>query len=368
MKVLHIFNEINFSGAELMYNDASSYFQSRGVELFAISTGKTIGSFAENFKKSGINAYHKHYKTNIVLTISGIKFYWFLFKFLKKKKIDVVHIHKSSIFFAAVITFILNIKCVKTAHSVFENRQLTKPIAILRRRIISNIFKTRYHSIGESVYLNELNYYKNPSIKINNWYNHNRFYPRVDGEKKAIRKLMQIPEDIFVVISVGSCLHVKNHHDILKALSLLKNNLNFLYLHLGDGPMQRDEQELASSLGLQNDVIFLGNKNNVRDYLIAADVYVMTSRYEGLSISCLEVMATGIPVILYDVVGLRDLIKSDNNGFLIESKPEVLAEKIVVYAENNNIAESKAINASSFVKDNFNLKLNVDLMIKLYKS
>lgn len=92
----------------------------------------------------------------------------------------------------------------------------------------------------------------------------------------------------------------------------------------------------------------------------------MPSKFEGLGNSCLEAMATGIPVILYNVVGLKDLIKNDDNGFLIKPQTKELANKILAYASNEEVARKKAENALSFVKQNFDLKTNVDLLLELY--
>ena len=58
MKVLHLFNEINFSGAEKMYASAAYAFQKRGCEILAFSTGKNIGTYVVDFEKNGICVYH----------------------------------------------------------------------------------------------------------------------------------------------------------------------------------------------------------------------------------------------------------------------------------------------------------------------
>src|SRR5690606_17585154 len=266
MKVLHVFNEINFSGAELMYSDAASYIQKKGIELYALSTGKEFGNFISNFKAKGIAIVHKPYKGRFVLTLSGLSFYWFLYKYLTNNKIDVLHIHRDDIYFASIIAFLLNVRCVKTQHSIFHNRRMTRPIAIIRRAIVRLFFKVNFHSIGESVYQNELNYYKNPSTKINNWYNPDRFFEFTQSEKIKIRNQLIIPHEVFVIISVGGCAYIKNHHDALKATAIVKDKLNILYLHLGKGKTECEEQQLAKDLGIEEIVRFVGNKENVRDY------------------------------------------------------------------------------------------------------
>lgn len=367
MRVLHLFNEINFSGAELMYRDAADYFREKGVEMYALGTANNFGSFIDNFEEKGIKTIHKPYRSKFVLSSAGLSFYWFLYKFLRRNKINVLHIHRDDIYFATVITYFLGIRSIKTQHSMFYNRKGTLPISITRRKIVRLLFKTDFHSIGESVYNHELKYYKNPSAKINNWYNSKRFYEFTDSEKSELKRKLNIPDDVFVAISVGGCAEIKNHKDILKAVASLKGKLNMLYLHLGTGKTECEEKRLAEDLGIAEIVRFEGNKDNVRDYLIASDVFVMTSKFEGLGNSALEAMACGIPVILYNVLGLRDLISKDDNGFLIEPNPQELADKIVLYSNNPELRKEKRNSASVFVNKNHSMFTNVDLMLEFYK-
>jgi len=367
MRVLHLFNEINFSGAELMYRDAADYFRERGVEMYALGTAKNFGNFIDNFKEKGINTVHKPYRSGFVLSRAGISFYWFLYKFLKRNKIDVLHIHRDDIYFAAVITYILRVRSIKTQHSIFYNRKLTLPISKARRKIVRDFFKTDFHSIGESVHNHELEYYKNPSTKINNWYNSKRFYECTDSERSEVKRKLNITNDVFVIVSVGGCAEIKNHRDILKAIAILKGKLNIMYLHLGKGKTECEEKKLSEDLGVGEMVRFEGNKDNVRDYLIASDVFVMPSKFEGLGNSGLEAMACAIPVILYNVVGLRDLISNNDNGFLIEPNPTEIADKIVLYSNSPELRKEKGYNASVFVNRNHSMQTNVDLMLEFYK-
>ena len=59
MKVAHVFNEINFSGAETMYANAAHLFQKENIDLIAISTGKNKGNYADIFEDKGFELYHK---------------------------------------------------------------------------------------------------------------------------------------------------------------------------------------------------------------------------------------------------------------------------------------------------------------------
>jgi glycosyltransferase involved in cell wall biosynthesis len=369
MKVLHIFNEIKYSGAELMYSNAASIFQEHGIEMHAISTGKNLGSFAEVFEQKKIITYHWPIDYENHSLFKKANYYWKFYKFIKNEKIDVLHIHRSNLYFIAFCSRIAGIRTIKTMHNVFTNRKLTYPYAIVQRLIARKLLKVNFQTIGQSVFDNELNYYHNSSVRINNWFDLNRFYPPINNnEKQEIRQKLNIRQDAFVIISVGGCSEIKNHSDIIRAIKTLVNKVDCLYLHLGTGDLEEKEKTLALELGIQDSIRFLGNQIDVRRYLIASDIYVMPSIFEGLSIAGIEAMACGLPSILYNSPGLRDLISKDDNGFLIESDFNILSEKIVEFKKNPELIITKGQTAVEFVNKYFSMDINVKQIIQLYRN
>ncbi len=367
MKVLHIFNEINFSGAEIMYANAAPYFKNKGVKMFAFSTGANMGNFVEEFRNNDIEVYHHFIKSDFHLSGSTFRFYSDFYKFLKKNKIDVVHIHRNNLYVAGFIASIAGLKVVKTMHSIFRHRKFTYPYGFFIRLLSRKFFHFKFHSIGESVQENELNYYHNPSVRIYNWYDSKRFYEPNEQEKSQSRSKLGISHNQFVVVSVGSCSKNKNHSDIINALSLIKDELDFVYLHLGTGATESEEKHLVDSLGMREKVRFLGNQHNVRDYLIASDVFVMTSRIEGLGNAGIEAMACGLPSILYNSSGLKDLVRDNKNGILIQFDFRELASKLIYIKNNPDKAKQISLEAVSYVKSEFSISKNVAQMIQLYK-
>lgn len=366
MIILHLFNEIKFSGAEVMYVQAAPLFQKEGCQMLAFSTGPQLGDYAPMFEQNGIKLFHKPI-TFKELSLKGIQYYLNFYRFLKKEKIDVLHIHRSDLIVAAVVAKLANVKCIKTQHNTFVNRWFTLPYAIVWRFMLRVLCKVTFQTIGQSVYLNELNYYKNPSVKVNNWFDENLFYPVLNqAEKTQLRHQLAIPQEAFVVISVGGCSHIKNHHDIIKAIALVKNKINVLYLHLGLGATELEEKQLALDLGVSDQIMFLGIQDAVRSYLVAADLFVMTSKFEGLGNAALEAMACKLPCILYDVTGLRDLINNNDNGFLIAPNHYLLADKMLEVQQNISAAVVIANNAFAFVSRDFSIAVSVKKMIGLY--
>jgi glycosyltransferase involved in cell wall biosynthesis len=366
MKVLHIFNEIKFSGAEIMYANATPIFNKHHVEVLALATGAKRGDYEPVFKKQGIQIWHMPLPSlkHIFLYVTYI---YKMCSFVKNNNIDLIHIHRSNAKWTfALIAKLARIKSIYTVHNVFKHRKFTWFKGYLDRFTARKWFGLQFQTIGQSVYENELNYYKIPSVKINNWYDAERFYPLTSSqEKNELRKKLNIPLECFMLISTGGCSWVKNHHDIFKAIAALKDK-NIVYLHLGCGSTEQEEKQLAKDLGIEKNVKFLGNQNKVRDFLALSDVYVMPSKFEGLGNAALEAMAVGIPSILYNVSGLKDLIQNNDNGLLIEEDFKTLAKSINWIIENKDEAQKMASDAMKFVKNNFNMEKNVLEIIKLY--
>jgi glycosyltransferase involved in cell wall biosynthesis len=349
-----------------MLRNASQLFHAENVLLIAWATGANIGEYAKEFDEAGIIVHHKPIPSwNRFLSL--IIYYVNMYKILKSENIDVLHIHRQDLFFPGVVAWIARVRCIKTQHNVFKNRRFTRPIAVLKRLIVRDVFGVVFHTIGESVYQNELNYYKNPSVRINNWYDGMRFFPaQTIDDKLELRKKLSVPDTSFVIVSVGGCSPIKNHCDILRAIAKVKDQIAIYYFHLGVGVQENEEKELAKSLGISEQVRFVGVNDQVREYLVASDLYVMPSKFEGLSISGLEAMACGITPVFYNAPGLRDLVVNGVNGYLIEPCWENLAAIFVQSYNTQNELKDFGLKAKEFVESEFSMNINVPKLIKLY--
>ena len=369
MKVIHILNELKYSGAEIMYVAAADIFKDNSCELSVVGTADNLGEFSIQFEEAGYDVYHMplpkklYFFKRLLYCISFIRF-------LKKNKFDVLHCHSNKAYWImALCAKIANIKSVYTFHSVFPKTSYSRIYHIVLRKIAKNIFKCKFQSISDSVQDNEKVNFKNHTFKINNWYNSNNFFQANLIEKMKIRRKLGISEDKFVIISIGGCSDIKRHSEIILALSKIVETVpNVLYLHLGHGDATHSEINLAKELNVSQHIRFEGNCDNVREYLIVSDIYLMTSKHEGISITTIEAMACGIPTILYDVPGLRDFNKFDNNSILIPADYNILANEIVNLSRTPTLGLNVSNNAINFVNANYSMKLNVQKIIELYRN
>lgn len=367
IRVIHILYELKFSGAEIMYVDAASLFQAKGCELSVVATAEQLGDFAPNFEKAGYTIYHKSYPS-LRKYFKRIVYFVRFIQFLRNGKFDVVHIHSSSAMWGmAFCAWIAGKRSVYTFHNVFSTHFYSYAYHFLLRWSAKNIFRCRFQSISDSVYQNELKYFRNRTICIYNWYGDSRFFPAEASEKLVIRDMLNIPANALVLVSVGGCSPIKRHSDVIRALAIIiEKYSNCIYLHLGKGVSEASEIALAEELKVMDHIRFCGNQTDVRKFLIAADIYLMPSRFEGISITTIEAMACLIPTILYDVPGLRDFNKNGENSILIPENYKLLAEKALYLNEKPEVAIGMALRAKEFVDSNFNIEKNVNLIFNLY--
>ena len=118
--------------------------------------------------------------------------------------------------------------------------------------------------------------------------------------------------------AVGRLVAEKDYPTLLAALALLKaRNVRFFAEIAGDGPLAADLKERAQALGLRGLVSFHGSCDDVPAFLRELDIYVLSSRHEGLPIAVLEAMATALPVVATRITAIPEIIEDGCTGILV---------------------------------------------------
>ncbi len=140
------------------------------------------------------------------------------------------------------------------------------------------------------------------------------------------RKELGIKNNEIMLLSVGELNENKNQKIIIQALGEL-NRRDIKYVVCGVGPLENALKTMASNLGVREQVVFAGFCTDIKDYYQAADVFVISSYREGLSVSLMEAMATGIPCVAGRIRGNVDLLPNSCLLFDINDSND-LCEKI----------------------------------------
>ena len=168
-------------------------------------------------------------------------------------------------------------------------------------------------------------------VLIPNGVDTNYFRPPSSEEKATSRDRIDIAAGKTLALFVGRLDPAKGVDVLLRAWGQLPQGLRSgsLLLLVGEGAERQKLLQMIRSLGLDESVVMVGEKQSVRDYYWAADVFLLPSRTEGLSNALNEAMACGLPVIASRVGGTPDVVAEHENGVLFESEDhDELARKL----------------------------------------
>jgi glycosyltransferase involved in cell wall biosynthesis len=173
---------------------------------------------------------------------------------------------------------------------------------------------------------------------------------------------------IFRIIAVGRLVDIKRHDLIIRAVAELVNKGidNIKLMIVGDGVEYARLNSLIYELNLEKYVNLLGMRNDVIDLMKTSDVFVLSSRYEGLSIAMIEAMACGLPVIASDAPGIRDFIISGTNGILFPiGNYKELANCIIELYQNEQLRSKLCYGAKRTYYEEYDMKKNIKVLEEL---
>ncbi len=153
-----------------------------------------------------------------------------------------------------------------------------------------------------------------PITVVNNGIDVQHFVPASDDVRREARVRLGIDRDAIVLISVGRLAAGKGQDELIRVLAHVPEAVLVL---VGDGEQREELEGLATEQDVSDRVRFLGDRNDVAEVLCAGDLFVMASVSEGLPLSVLEAMATGLPVLSYDLPGLHSVIVDGVDGRLV---------------------------------------------------
>lgn len=133
-------------------------------------------------------------------------------------------------------------------------------------------------------------------------------------------------------VMIARFAYPKLQQNLIAAIAILKSQYkkHAHFTFIGDGLTLNDCKQQVTQAGLDNDVTFLGNVINASNLLSQYDTFVLISKHEGLPISIIEAMATGLPVIASRVGGITELVT--NNGVCVKNnRPETIAKVLAEY-------------------------------------
>lgn len=170
-----------------------------------------------------------------------------------------------------------------------------------------------------------------------------RFRDRVT-DRSAKRRELGVPEGAFMMLSVGELNENKDHATVIDALSKVGDDTIY-YVIAGEGPLRASLEEKTASLGLSDRVKLPGQREDVPDLYKCADLFIHPSHREGLPVSLMEAKASGLPCVVTDVRGCRDLYNAASDIMCPPGDKDALARAIAAAKETIDERRAAALSA-----------------------
>lgn len=307
MNVVQVMPEFGLAGAETMCENLTYELTKLGHKVTVVSMYDYHSAITDRLEKSGIDVRYLGKKPGLdIAIIPRIK------KILKEVHADVVHTHRYCAQYAVPAAMLAGVKRrIHTVHNVAE-----KENGKLARKL-NNFFFKHCHLIP--VALSEL---IRDSIVKEYGINKDKISVIYNGIdlSKCLPKTDYSIYGNFKILHIGRFSEQKNHAGLLKAFKLFHDNHSDSELWLiGDGEKKAEIERYVTENNLDESVKFLGLQSNVYGYLHDADMFTLPSNYEGIPMTLIEAMGTGLPIVATAVGGVPDMLTNEKNAFVVKN-------------------------------------------------
>ena len=296
-----------------------------------------------------------------------------LYSHLKKEKFDIVHTHSSKAGIlgriAAKLTNVpLILHCIQGwEFHQYTNKFMTK-IYITLEKFISR-FTDYLLPVSKQTMIDGL------EAGIGSYNKYEIIHNFVELEKydnnsdsKQAKKELNIANHTPIIGAIMRLVPQKNPLDIIKIAEKVKtNHSNVKFIIIGDGPLLPDLNNLIQRKKLSNNIILTRIKRNIPELLKAMDIFILTSLWEGLPLVFLQAMASGKPIIAYNVGGTSEAVNNEENGYLVKpGDTDTMVKRINELIKDKTRRIEMGIKGRRKLEQEFNKQKQIQKIIEIY--
>ncbi len=236
-----------------------------------------------------------------------------------------------------------NVQCIYTAHGFhfYEGCPLVNKVVYKNVEKWLSKWTDVLVTINEEDYQCALKMKAKKVFKINGIGIDENKMKTEDFNKDEFKKELGLQNDDKVVLTVSEINENKNYETMLKAIKLVtQQDKSIKFVSCGTGVLRDKIYEYAKELEVQDNVLFLGYRKDVARIMQISNVLLHASFREGLTLSVLEAMHFGLPCVVSNVRGNRDLIEDNKGGFVVECEDaQTFAQKIELLLFNHEMRD-----------------------------
>ena len=333
MKILQVIPCFCFGGAETMCENLTYALKKMGHELCVVSLATDHTPITRRMEAAGVQIEYLDKKPGLDLSMIPK-----LVTLMKQEKPDVVHTHLSVIKYVGLAAKLAGVKkCVHTVHNV-AHEEAEGPLQKITNRFYFSAGWSVPVALSPEVQKTILDLYGLQEEKVPVIYNGidlSRCLPKQDYAAESL-----------TLIHIGRFNVQKNHRGLLEAFQLLLRDIPDCQLRLlGDGELREETERYARELGIAEQVEILGSQSNVYPYLQQADIFLLPSLFEGMPMTIIEAMGTGLPVVASAVGGVPDMLRHEESGILVSLDPEEISNACRRLAKDETLRRKLGENA-----------------------
>ena len=332
MKIVQVMPEFGLAGAETMCENLTYELIKLGHDVTVISMYDYHSAITERLEKSGIDVRYLGKKLGLDISmIPRIK------KILKEVSADVVHTHRNCAQYAVPAAMLAGVKNrIHTVHNVAE-----KENGKLARKLNKFFFKHCHlipvalsELIRDSI-VKEYNINKDKIPVIFNGIDLSKCVPKTDYSVYGN----------FKILHIGRFSEQKNHVGLLRAFKIFhdKHSDSELWL-IGDGEKKTEIENYVNENDLTSNVKFLGLQSEVHGFLHDVDMFTLPSNYEGIPMTLIEAMGTGLPIVATAVGGVPDML-DNTSSILVNNNAIDISKGIECYYMNDALRKEHGCRA-----------------------
>ena len=380
IRLLHLVVGLRLGGAEILLVQYIKSLGMKDYDHFVYCFGRS-GPVREKIEALGVKVYMGKRRALINQPIRFIvhllSLLRDLMKFIKSNRIQLIQSHLSHANKLAVLVGKLaGVPSFPTIHSTMEfvdRRSRWDFRVYINKAVDWFIFPMADQILTVSQEIKEIVHQRfrvnNSKIMVlkNGIVFDNRFSVSVDLEKEFL-----ISENTLKIIAVGRLSYEKALEVLVQAASELVNRgmHNMFVMIAGEGQDRVRLETIVSNLRLANYIKLLGIRHDVLRLMKASDIFIIPSRYEGLSIAMIEAMACGLPIVASDAPGLNTYIVHGKNGLLFPvDNHKILAELILRLANDKKLRTRLSLAARESFEKEYDLEKNIkslDMLFRIY--
>ena len=196
----------------------------------------------------------------------------------------------------------------------------------------------------------------------------NRAQPRPERDPAQVRDELGICHEDTMVITVANMRVQKAYPDLIAAATtVLRRHMNVQFVAVGQGPLEASVRELVREAGIQDRFHVLGGRDDVFDLLRAADIFALSSVWEGFPIAVMEAMSTGLPCVATRVGGVPDAIEHEVHGLLVPPSCPAELARALEQMIGDPVRRAEMAQASRTRSDAFDIRRCEAALLRRYR-